>query len=209
MGRVSKKDFADLAGVSKAAVSKAIRENRIPVLPDGTIDAEAPECGAYIAAKKERSKKKKPSKAKKKPGPKKKSAPRGRPSIDRPPFPLPSEDDISSAMDKLVLERRKLAAQAQQLELKNAQIEGRLVAREIMIRGVWNPLETFLVRLLTDGAKTITSTAFSLVRSGLEAEERGEKGVAREEVEVAIREEISSLVKPLKRDIKRALFEDV
>jgi phage terminase Nu1 subunit (DNA packaging protein) len=209
MGRVSKKDFADLAGVSKAAVSKAIRENRIPVLPDGTIDADAPECGAYIAAKKERSKTKKPGKAKKKPGLKKKSAPRGRPSVDRPPFPLPDEDDISSAMDKLALERRKLAAQAQQLELKNAQIEGRLVAREIMIRGVWNPLETFLVRLLTDGSKTVTSTAFSLIRSGLEAEERGEKGVAREEVEVAIREEISSLVKPLKRDIKRALFKNV
>jgi phage terminase Nu1 subunit (DNA packaging protein) len=209
MGCVSKKDFSDLAGVSKAAVSKAIRENRIPVLPDGTIDADAPECASYIAAKKERSKTKKSGKARDKPDPKKKSAPRGRPSIDRPPFPLPDEDDISSAMDKLALERRKLAAQAQQLELKNAQIEGRLVAREIMIRGVWNPLETFLVRLLTDGSKTITSTAFSLIRSGLEAEERGEKGVAREEVEVAIREEISSLVKPLKRDIKRALFEDV
>jgi hypothetical protein len=209
MGCVSKKDFSDLAGVSKAAVSKAIRENRIPVLPDGTIDASAPECASYIAAKKERSKTKKPGKAREKPGPKKKSAPRGRPSIDRPPFPIPDEDDISSAMDKLALERRKLAAQAQQLELKNAQIERRLVAREIMISGVWNPLETFLVRLLTDGAKTITSTAFSLIRSGLEAEARGEDGVTRENVEVAIREEISSIVKPLKRDIKRALFKDV
>ena len=122
---------------------------------------------------------------------------------------MEDEEAISAAMGELELKRRKLAAQAQQLELKNAQIEGRLVAREVMVRGVWNPLDTFLVRLLTDGAKTITSTAYALVRSSLEAEARGEEGVPREQVEVAVRKELSSLAKPLKRDIKKALFENV
>lgn len=210
MRPVSKLSLSKLADVSPAAVTKAIREGRLVTLPDGSIDADSPECAAYISSKSNIKQRKRSKKVQKPPESQQNQqvqTPRAPPV---PPVDLGYDDgEISAAMDKLTLERRKLAAQAQQLELKNAQIEGRLVAREVMIRGVWNPLETFLVRLLTDGAKTITSTAFALIRSGLEAEARGEKGVPREDVEVAVRNELSSLIKPLKRDIKRALLDDV
>ena len=208
MRPITKTDLSKLAGVSQAAVSKAVREGRVIALPDGTIDADSLGCVAYIRAKTEQKQRKGKKKSPAKPKPGAKKPPRQAPS-QPPHLDDLDEEQINSAMSKLTLERRKLAAQAQQLELKNAQIEGRLVSRDAMRRCVWNPLETFLVRLLTDGSKTITSTAYALIRSGLEAEARGEKGVPREQVEVAVRGELSSLAKPLKRDIKKALFEDV
>jgi hypothetical protein len=174
-------------------VSNWISRGKIQLLRDGTIDADSDECRALLAKKSKRATKPAPPRKAKRSKPK------------PPPMSVDDNNDISGATGKLSLERRKLAAQAQQLELKNAQIEGRLVSREVMVRCVWNPLETFLVRLLTDGAKTITNTAYALIRSGLDAEARGEKGVPREEVEVAVRNELSSLVKPLKRDIKKAI----
>jgi len=177
MKLVSKKDFAELAGVSRPAISKAVRQGRIPVTADGAIDADAKECKAYLSAKSKRVK----AKAKR-PRPKKKPT-------------APKVDEVASAADRLTLERRKLAAQTQQIELKNAQIEGRLVAREVMISGVWNPLETFLVRILTDGAKTMAATVHPLVKSD----------GTREEVEVALRQELTSFIVPLKESIQRAL----
>jgi hypothetical protein len=219
MGIVSKNDFSKIYRLTRSAVTMATKRGVITE-KDGGIDLDDERTQAYI---KKRLKRKGVVKNGVKIGSisTQSSAdeiddgiPDKLKSTPKPPPQPPTEreyndEEISSAMNKLTLERRKLAAQAQQLELKNAQIEGRLVAREVMIRGVWNPLETFLVRLQTDGAKTITSTAYALIRSGIEAELRGEKGVPREDVEVAVRGELSSLIKPLKRDIKKALLEDV
>jgi hypothetical protein len=181
MGVVSKRDFAELAGISPSAVSKLIARGRLPV-SGGGIDTDDNDVQSYLA-KKGINPGAKPKKTKR---PSRKG--RGRPTP-------PDDVDISGLVDKDTLTRRKLAAQAQQIELKNAQIEGRLVAREVMIRGVWNPLETFLVRILTDGAKTMASTVYPLAKSG----------GTREEIEVAIRSELTSFIGPLKDSIQRAL----
>lgn len=196
MRPITKTDLSKLAGVSQAAVSKAVREGRVPHLPDGTIDADSTECIAYITAKTEQ-KQRKAKKSKVRPKRKAAIVPKAQPNRHPSPPTLDESDEeqISGAMDKLTLERRKLKAQTQQIELKNAQIEGRLASRGLMAIAVWAPLETFLVRILTDGARTMSSTLFNIVKSD----------GTREEVEVAIRDELSTFILPLKNDIIKAL----
>jgi hypothetical protein len=98
-------------------------------------------------------------------------------------------------MSRRDLEMKKLAADAQYRELKNAQMEGQLVAREAMLRGVWGPLETFLVRLLSDGAKTIAARVYPIGRAG---------GTI-EDAEIEVRQQLTSMIRPLKDKIRRAL----
>ena len=192
MSIVSKSDFAEIAQVGKSAVSNLIRKGKLPTV-DGGIDLGDLVVQAYLVSKNIRVDARPGRKAAKK-------------KTNPARLPPKTKDwdreliDLTSIADKTVLERKKLAAQTQQLELKNAQIEGRLVAREVMIRGVWNPLETFLVRILSDGAKTMAASIHPLVKSG----------GTREEVEVAIRSELTSFIVPLKESIKKALkLEDV
>lgn len=164
---VTQKEFAEMVGVSKQAIGKLIRKGNIPVDDRRRIDTEDEICQRYLK--------------------KKAAAPGFKPRTP------PPEDDLPP--DRTQLELRKLAADAQYRELKNAQMEGRLVAREAVISGVWNPIETFLVRILSDGAKTISKTVFHLVKSN----------GTREEVELAIRDELTSFIVPMKESIQKAL----
>jgi len=198
MNLVSKKDFAELAGISKPAVSKMVRIGKIPVTDDGKINIDDTVCREYLKTKGANldTEKKKPE------SPGNRAAMFARRKKQGKSIDLKSEPDkrkkgktLSDVMSRRDLEMQKLAAQAQNLELKNAQIEGRLVSREAMVRGVWNPLETFLVRILTDGVKTMASTVHPLVKSD----------GTREEVELALRSELTSFIQPLKESIQKAL----
>lgn len=167
MGVISKKDFADLAKISQSTVSNRIRRGVLPSTGGG-IDISDQRVIDYLASR----------------------------GIRTEPHVIPPETvEAAFLEDKEALTRKKLAAQIQELELKNAIKEGRLVAREVMINGVWNPLETFLVRILSDGAKTMSKTVYPIVKSG----------GTREEVEVAIRQELTSFIVPLKESIQKAL----
>lgn len=172
MGVISKKDFADLAKISQSTVSNRIRRGVLPS-SGGGIDISDQRVIDYLASRGIRT---------------------------EPHVISPETVEAAFLEDKEALTRKKLAAQIQELELKNAIKEGRLVAREVMINGVWNPLETFLVRILSDGAKTMSKTVYPIVKSG----------GTREEVEVAIRQELTSFIVPLKESIQKALkLEDV
>jgi len=184
MAIVSKKDFAELTKTTPANISYRIKMGRLPT-KDGGIDLNNPTVKEYLA-----------SRGIEFTAPPKAPARKRVRATDAEPETV----DPTSLEEKNILERKKLAAQIHDLELKNAVKEGRLVAREVMIRGVWNPLETFLVRILTDGAKTMAATVHPLVKSN------GTK----EEVELAIRQELTSFIIPLKESIQKALkLEDV
>lgn len=203
---VTQKEFAEMAGVSPPAISKLIRHGKIPVTERKRIDLDAPECVAYLKSKGTATDGEPAPQAKERPPnepstgraammAKRKKSPGGAPSKKtgvKPGKPGVTKSDVMIRRD---LEMQKLASEVQYRELKNAQMEGRLVAREVMIAGVWNPLETFLVRILSDGAKTMSKAIVPIVKSG----------GSREEVEVAIRQELTSFILPLKESIQRAL----
>jgi hypothetical protein len=188
MRPITKTDLSRLAGVSQAAVSKAVRQGKIPVLPDGTIDADAPECVAYIAARSDR---KKPPQKKAK----KKKAARLAPKAP-PPMPnvFDSDGEIGVATRKLAMELQRLSEQTQNMMLKNAQLEGKLVSRDVFESRIWNPTETFLSRLLSDGVKTIVAKIMPMARNG----------ESRQNCEIAVRKELSSLVKSFKAAMTRS-----
>jgi hypothetical protein len=182
---VSKTDFAKLAKVGKSTVSNHIRRGKLPSVGGG-IDLEDQGVEEYLAAKGIR--------VDEQPKPEK----RARIRVAKPP-PGVEDQDPDILEDKERLARRKLAEQVRDLELKNAMKEGRLVAREVMVSGVWNPLETFLVRIQTDGAKTISKTVTLIVKSG----------GTREDVEIAIKKELTSFIVPLKESMQNAMKIDV
>jgi hypothetical protein len=200
---VTQKEFAEMAGVSPPAISKLIRYGKIPVTERKRIDLEAPECIAYLKSKgvadgetsaKEGAPKEPATgraammaKRRKSPGGATSKKPGGKPGK-----PGVTKSDVMSRRD---VEMRKLIADAEYREVKSAKEKGLLVSREVMDRGVWKPLETFLVRILSDGAKTIANTVYSL----------GKAGATREELEVAIREELTSYAVSLKESILKAI----
>lgn len=179
MKLVGKSQLAKIAKVSPAAITKAVKSGRLVVVKNNKIDQDAPATIEFISAALQRQRQgyQEP--------PESRAAGAG-----RKPKPYDPSDPSKDS-----LEKKKLAADIQGRELRNAQLEGRLVARELMIRGVWNPLETFLVRILSDGAKTMAATVHPLVKAG----------GSREEIEVAIRNELSSFIVPLKESIQKAL----
>jgi hypothetical protein len=176
MSLVSVSELARMVGVSRQAISWQIKAGKLPVTK-GKINTDNPAVAEYIASKSE------PKTVAYKPDAS---------------FSV-SDDDGINGMSKHYWDTRRAAADARYKELKNATEEGRLVAREVMIRGVWNPLETFLVRILTDGAKTVAATIHPLVLAG----------ATKEETEISVRKELESFVKPLKDTIKRAVKPDV
>ena len=199
---ITKAELAQIAGVSKPAISKMVRQGKLPVGEDGRIDMEHPDCIEYLERHQrapEKPKNKKPSKPKTSDRRAALAARRSSGGEKQTPSPgrgvSATISDVASRRD---IEMKKLAADLQYRELKNAQMEGRLVAREAMIRGVWNPLETFLVRLLSDGAKSITARVYPV----------GKAGEPIEDAEQAARAQLSSFVEPLRRTIKRALEPD-
>jgi hypothetical protein len=79
--------------------------------------------------------------------------------------------------------------------LKNAAIENTLVSRELMKKGVIEPIEQAHVKLLTDGAKTIAKRVFSMIEAGRTVEE----------CEVYVRDQVSGFIRPLKAKIRRTM----
>jgi len=78
--------------------------------------------------------------------------------------------------------------------IKNAKAEGELVSRELVKRGIIDPIDSALTNLLTDGAKTIAKRATAMHDAG--------KDIA--EVEAFIKDTISSHVRPMKAKVTRA-----
>lgn len=100
--------------------------------------------------------------------------------------------------EMLELSRRKRAAEAEKLELANAQTRGALIARELVRTHVFGALEATNKRLLGDAAKAIASKVFNATRA---------KGTLEDAVRL-VREEISKQLRTTKDRVTRVLRRD-
>jgi hypothetical protein len=79
--------------------------------------------------------------------------------------------------------------------LKNAETEGKLISRRLVLAGVIDPINSAHLKMLKDGSKTIAAGAISKHSAGAELSE----------IETYVTEIMSSLIKPVKNKITRAL----
>lgn len=79
--------------------------------------------------------------------------------------------------------------------LKNSRVEGLLVSRKLVKSGVVDVIDAAFVRLLTDGAKTISASAHAITGAG--------GSVA--DVRKMVDDQISSFIKPVKFKMQRTL----
>ncbi len=79
--------------------------------------------------------------------------------------------------------------------LKNAATEGKLVARELVEVGVFDPLDAMFRQLLTDGAKTIAARLAAMHSAGRDSKE----------LEKFVADQMTSFIKPMKAKMARAL----
>lgn len=81
--------------------------------------------------------------------------------------------------------------------LKNAQTRGELVSRDLMKRGVIEPIDSAHIKLLTDGSKTIARRTVAMSGAGQPLEE----------IEKFVADQITSFIRPIKAKVARALRE--
>lgn len=81
--------------------------------------------------------------------------------------------------------------------LKNATTEGELVSRELVHRGIIEPIEAAHIKLLSDGAKTIAVRLVAM----------HEAGRTQDDLESFVRDQITSFIRPIKAKVRRTLKE--
>lgn len=156
--------------------------------------------------------KRRPRSAKKPAGtkrpPKKKGSARAASPTDVPDV---TDDDIEAyahmSLDELVerfgtatafkdwLDSRKTIEDIRQKTLKNNEIDGRLISRDLVRAHVFGAIESGNRRLLGDSPKTIARRLYALAKNGTPVEE----------AEAIVREIISSQLAPVKAQAARAL----
>jgi len=81
--------------------------------------------------------------------------------------------------------------------IKNAKAAGELVHRDLVKAGVIDPVDAALMKLLTDGSKTITRRVTAMHESGKDLRD----------IEEFVKDQISSFIRPMKAKIKRAFLD--
>jgi hypothetical protein len=79
--------------------------------------------------------------------------------------------------------------------IKNAKASGELVSRYLVKIGIIDPIDSAHIKLLTDGAKTITRRSIAM----------RDAGASEIEIEKFVKDQISSFIKPVKSKVARAL----
>jgi hypothetical protein len=79
--------------------------------------------------------------------------------------------------------------------IKSAKMRGELLHRELITKGVLEPIDTAHRKMLTDGAKTIARRSVAMIKAGKDSDD----------LQKFIAEQISSFIKPAKAKIKRTL----
>ena len=209
---IKKIEFAEQAGVSRAAVTKACDAALKAAVVGKLIDVDHPDAVAYIKSKRDKKTKppaKKPRKAAAKPKPKTVAAPEPPEDDERSHFS--EDDDIrdvlhltlgqiverhgTSTQFKAWIDAKKTIVDVQTKVVKLAVLEGTLVSRGIVKVGVIDPIDAAHRKLLTDGAKTIARRVTAM-NSG---------GRPLEDCEDFVKDQISSFIRPMKAKIKRSL----
>ena len=184
MNLITQADYARLTGVTPQTISRKTKKGHLPS-EGGMVDLDNDEIKLYLAHKTGS------------PIPKKEVKTYDEPQR-LPGLREGQRQRMSDAIDKSAeLKLRKLEAQTQHLEIKNAKELGTLVSREAVARGVINPIDTFFVRLLADGSKALAETLTPMVKGGATVAE----------VEESARAILSKFIKPLKSQMVKAIKE--
>jgi hypothetical protein len=89
----------------------------------------------------------------------------------------------------------KLIEDISEKRIKNATMEGKLVSRELVLRGIIDPMNSVFTKILTDGAKTATRRMMAMRDVGADFEE----------IESYLADQMSSLIRPAQDKIKRSI----
>jgi hypothetical protein len=95
------------------------------------------------------------------------------------------------------LDARKTIAEIHGKELKNAELEGQLISRELVKIHVFGAIESANRRLLADASKTIAQTLYPMAR----------RSESVEDAEKVVRDIISKILSPVKATAARVLRE--
>jgi hypothetical protein len=185
MTLISRKDFAELCGISKQAVAKMVKNGKLPITRDGLIDTGTDECLVYMKSKRVDIS----ALAMRDPGPVSSSV-----SSAPPPRGARAQIPAGQVVGRQALELAKLEADTDYRRLQAAKLEGEMVSRDVFERRIWGPSETFCQRILSDGAKTITAKAVQMARSGYVKSDTGEE-FTEAAIEETVRNEISTHIK--------------
>jgi transcriptional regulator with XRE-family HTH domain len=207
---VSQKDLAELAGVTKMAISKALQAKLKPAAVGDRIHLDHPVVVTYLErkrAQRERVLAKPLPPAERRPGP------RGEEYIE-PLDPTGEADDAEQIPDEdreLLrnmadkyggrrafrdwLDALKRIEDIRKLRLDNDETEGRLIARELVEKYVFAAIESSHLRLLRDLPKSAALRVLAAFKAGGAAEE-GER---------LIRELVATQLKPVRGSVNRAL----
>ncbi|HEX2871403.1 MAG TPA: hypothetical protein VHP33_09110 [Polyangiaceae bacterium] len=167
---LSRSRMAQMKGVSRAAVTAACRDDGplASAVRGSQVDVNDPAAIAWLA-----------------------EAQRG------PDGAAPADSQGPSKAQMLELSRRKRAAEAEKIELANAQTRGALISRELVSTHVFGALEFLHKRLLGDAAKMIANKVFhsTLAKGTLEEAQR------------SARDELSKQLRAAKAQIIRLLLQ--
>ena len=216
---ITKAEFARTAGVSGAAVTKALKKELGAALQGKRIDITHPAAIAYL----NRLNDDKPKKAPSPPVQKKEKSLTGfnakKANTKKAPPPAPPDESMlleipedirvfaDMTLRELVLKfgtdvrfvdwlrATKVIEDINEKRLKNAVSKGELVARQLVQVGVIEPINTAMEKLLSDGAKTIARRSVAMIGADRTVDD----------VESFIKEQISSFIRPMKSKIAKAL----
>ena len=183
---LKKSDFAEKAGVSRPAVTKACGKVLKPAIVGNKIDIDHPAAIAYVKLHRKGKTSKKPIKkktAKKKPIKKKKLAAKKKPGPEPEPQHVYAEDEAveayldmtlrdiltkfgTAAQFKSYLDACKIIEAIRAGRIKNAELEGDLISRDLVKIHIFGAWENSNLRLLQDMPRTVTKRLQALFKSG-------------------------------------------
>lgn len=219
---ISRAELARLAKVSGAAVTKACRKQLVDAVVGDRIHVDAPSVVAYLRGKGAKppadlakTEKAKPPKASA-PTPTKpvKAVPerKSKPTAPRPKAAPPDEtDDLAKYADMTLrqlvqqfgtdrlfkdwLDARIKIETAREKRLANDEADGRLISKDGVRAHIFAVIDACFRRLLQDAPRTLAAKLLS----------RAKAGGTLEELETAIRGEISSQLNAMKESVVRSL----
>jgi hypothetical protein len=158
--------FARQCGVSKQAISKAIRTGLIEPTDDGLIDTDHPSAVYYAETQASRPPGKRAGGRPPRSGVVREEAPTrrlpGTPGVVRP---------MGTAYSKQELEVERIKQQVIHLRLKNQVATESLVSKDLVVKYVFQPVSTAHMRILTDGVRAMSAQIVPMVQSGASLED--------------------------------------
>lgn len=215
----TKTRFAEMAGVSQAAITKACKNKLAPALHGKKINLSHPSAAEYLFQKGKITKAPADVALKMPPPPK----PRGHAAKNKRrraesldaietgrtlhEIPADIQNFLHMTLKELIdrfgteyafldwLKATKQIEDINEKRLKNAQTAGELVHRDLVKRGIIDPIDASHRQLLTDGVKTISKRCVAL----------HDAGEPLDAIEAFVLDQVSSFIRPVKAKIKRLL----